>query len=283
MSVSIIIPSRTEKYLNNTIQEVLKKARGEIEVLPVLDGYELPEEEIIKDPRVKYVHLEPSVAMQKRHGINEAVKQSSCDHVMALDAHCMVGEGFDTILERDCEDNWVMIPRRLRLDAENWKVQEDGRPPIDYEYWMWKPFTRGGLHGYKWESRTVERMDIPIDDSLHFQGSCYFMHKDFFNRMGFMHTEGYGGFTQEAEEVALTTWMNGGRVRVNKNTWFAHLHKGKKYGRMYRLNYEEKKRGDAYSYDNFVIKHRPQFVELINKFMPIPNWPDNWEEYIWTP
>lgn len=277
MPTSIIIPSRQEKFLNHTIKDVLKNATGTIEVFPILDGYE--PDELIEDKRVKYIRLEPNSGMQKRHGINQAVSQSQYEHIMALDAHCMVARGFDSVLERDCEENWVMIPRRLRLDAENWCVQAyDGRPPIDYEYWKWQDFKKGGLHGYRWDSRTLERLHIPIDDSLHFQGSCYFMHKAFFNRMGFMHIEGYGGFTQEAEEIALTTWLNGGRVKVNKNTSYAHLHKGKKYGRMYKFNWEEKKAGDAYSYDLFVNKNRKAFAELINSFMPIPNWPEDWEK-----
>lgn len=278
MATTVIIPSREEIFLNNTIKDILKQYRGEIEVIPVLDRYE--PDEIIDDPRVHYIRLTEGDGMQKRHGINKAVVQSLYEHIMVIDAHCMVGEGFDTILERDCEENWVMIPRRLRLDAENWKVDEDGRPPVDYEYWKWRDFLQGALHGYRWDARTLERMNIPIDDSLHFQGSCYFMHKEFFNRMGFMHIEGYGGFTQEAEEIDLTTWMNGGAVKINKNTWYAHLHKGQRWGRMYKFDDKEKKRGDAYSYNNFVNNNRDAFIKLINRFMPIPNWKEDWVKYL---
>jgi len=67
---------------------------------------------------------------------------------------------------------------------------------------------------------------------------------------------------------------------VNKNCWYAHLHKGKKYGRMYDLNWEEKKAGDAYSYDFFVNQNREAFVALVEKFMPLPNFPKNWKDYL---
>jgi len=43
--VSVIIPSRNEKYLERTIRNVLENARGEVEVLAVLDGW-LPEQRI---------------------------------------------------------------------------------------------------------------------------------------------------------------------------------------------------------------------------------------------
>ena len=271
--LTIIVPSKTERFLDNTIRDIQEKATGVVEIIVVLDGYDTERIE-----GVKYIVLEASSANQKRHGVNKAVKESKYEHIMVVDAHCMFDKGFDEVLIRDCEDNWVMIPRRKRLDAENWCLEIDERPPIDYEYWKYRDFKKGGLHGYKWDERTIARKDIMIDDSLHFQGSCYFMHKTFFNKMGFMQIEGYGGFTQEAEEIALTTWLNGGRVKVNKNTWYAHLHKGKRYGRMYKLNWEEKKAGDAYSYNKFVNENRKAFVELINKFMPLPNWKKDWEE-----
>ena len=53
--LSVIIPSRNEKFLDNTIRDVLAKASGEVEVIPILDGYDTPR---IEDPRVKYIHFE---------------------------------------------------------------------------------------------------------------------------------------------------------------------------------------------------------------------------------
>ena len=75
--LTVIIPSKTEKFLQRTIQDVLEKATGDIEILPVLDGYTLPPEEIVTDPRVRYIHLPSSYHSQKRHGINKAVSEIS--------------------------------------------------------------------------------------------------------------------------------------------------------------------------------------------------------------
>jgi len=291
MSLSIIIPSRTEKFLNNTIKDILEKATGEIEVFPILDGYEGTEYEPVVDPRVKYVSLPNNGTMQKRHGVNAGVSLARFENVMWVDAHCMFGKGFDEILAKDCDDDWVVIPRRHRLHAEDWTI-EDGpeQPPIDYEYWMyrafigsWKDHRFGELHGYKWNERTMERKDILIDDTLTFQGSCVFMKKKFFDKMGFMKIDGYTGWGQEAEEVSLSTWTNGGRVVVNKNTWYAHLHKGAKWGRMFYMTKYQRDASIKYSYDHWVNKHRKEFAKVINAFMPIPNWPEDWEQNIWTP
>lgn len=283
--LSIIIPSRNELFLNNTIRDVLKNATGEIEVFPILDGYEPPE--LVEDKRVHYIRLPKQSFTQKRHGINKAVSLAKGKYIMALDAHCMVAKGFDEVLAKDCEDDWVVIPRRHRLDAENWCLQKQGhnKPPIDYEYTMLpRPETRYGLHGYKWNQRTLERWDIKIDDTLTCQGSCWFMTKKHYQKMGFMKIEGYTGWGQEAEEICFTTWLMGGRVIVNKNTWYAHLHKGKKYGRMYFMSKKANRACNDYSYEfwmNNKLKNRVHDLDwLIEKFMPLPKWPANWKEIL---
>ena len=282
MSLSVAIPSKNERFLNETIRDVLKNATGDIKVYPILDGYK--PDELIIDPRVEYILLPETSYMKKRHGINKMVEICDSKYVMTLDAHCLVAKGFDEQLIKDHQPNWVQIPRRHRLDAENWCLQDQGgRPPIDYEYFMFRPLARGeSLHGYKWDSRTIERADIMIDDTIEFQGSCWFMTKDWFNKMGFMQVEGYQGWGQEAEEIGLTTWLNGGRVVTNKNTYYAHLHKGKTYGRMYHLGEGERRRSYAYSRQKWLFDNKDFFISLIEKFMPMPAWPNNWKEQIWS-
>ena len=282
--LTIAIPSKTEKFLQKTILDVLEKATGDIEILPILDGYELPKNEIVHDPRVRYIHLPAVPYSQKRQGINLAVSQAKGEYVMSLDAHCMMAKGFDTQLAKDHKPNWVQIPRRNRLDADKWSLQpqSDNRPPIDYEYFMFPPMLKDhSIHGFKWDARTLSRWDIPIDDTIQFQGSCWFMTKKWFKKMGFMQVEGYTGWGQEAEEISFTTWKNGGRVVTNKNTWYAHLHKGVAHGRMYHLSREENRRSYAYSYNKWIIENKEFFCGLIEKFAPLPGWPANWKEQLW--
>jgi len=282
--LTVIIPSKTERFLQRTIQDVLEKATGEIEVLPVLDGYHPPQEEIVNDPRVRYIYLPPQNYTQKRHGVNKAVSEAKGEFVMSLDAHCMMANGFDTQLAKNHQPNWVQIPRRNRLDPENWclQPQSDNRPPIDYEYFMFPPLLKDhSLHGFKWDVKTLARWNTPIDDTIEFQGSCWFMTKEWFNKMGFMQIEGYTGWGQEAEEISLTTWKNGGEVKTNKNTWYAHLHKGVKYGRMYWMSRNENRCSYEYAYDFWLNKNKDFFISIIEKFMPMPGWPDNWKELLW--
>jgi hypothetical protein len=282
--VSIIIPSKTEKFLEPTIRDVLKNAEGDIEIFPVLDGYDVPKEEFVDDPRVHYLKLEPSTYTQKRHGVNLAVSKATGKYVMSLDAHCLVAKGFDKVLKEHHQSNWVQIPRRHRLDAEKWdlQIQCDSRPPIDYEYIIFHSLIKDrSIHGFKWDARTLERKDILIDDTIEFQGSCWFMTKDWFVKNGFMQVEGYRGWGQEAEEIGFTTWKNGGEVKTNKHTYYAHLHKGHKYGRMYYMSRDESRKSYAYSFNKWLIENKDFFIWLIGKFEPLPMWPKDWRDRLW--
>jgi len=284
--LSIVIPSRTEIFLQRTIQDVLEKSVTDIEVFPILDGYEIPPNEVVQDKRVKYVRLPKSYHTQKRHGINHAINNlSKGKYVMSLDAHCMLEHGWDEVILKDLDEDWIAIPRRHRLDAENWclQSQSDTRPPIDYEYIMWpKQFDPLGFHGFKWDARTLSRWDIKVDDTIEFQGSCWIMHKSWFQRNGFMQTIGFTGWGQEAEELGITTWLRGGRVVTNKNTYYAHLHKGSRWGRMYFLPKAETRDSLSYAYDYFINNKVPNVIHkfswLVEKFWPLPGWPDSWQK-----
>ena len=270
--VSVIIPSRQEVFLDQTIRDVLTNAAGPIEVFVILDGYDIPVEERVKDERLIYLHLPPSNIMNKRIGVNTAVKKARGLFVMALDAHCMVGPGFDVILARDCTDNMIMIPRRYKLDPVNWKIQDES-PVIDYEYWLWLPYKRDHiLKPYMWHERREQRADTMIDDTLTMQGSCWFMRKDYYERMGFMRCEGYTPWGQEDVELVMECWTTGGRVVVNKHTWYAHLFKGKTFGRMYKANQAQHAESRRYAYNYWCVERKADFEAVIKRFMPIPHW-----------
>lgn len=281
--VTVIIPSKTERFLEHTIRDVLHNATGDIQVIPVLDGYMVPDEEYVDDPRVDYLQLKPTKKTKKRQGINLAVENAKGEYVMALDAHCLVAKGFDKQLTKDHKPNWVQIPRRHRLDPIRWDLQKqsDTRPPIDYEYIIFDSLIKERfIHGYKWNRKTVNKFHVPIDDTLTFQGSCWFMTKQWYQKNNFMDTA-YQGWGQEAEEISFTTWKNGGEVKTNKNTYYAHLHKGRTYGRMYWMSREENRESWRYAFNRWVIDDREFFINLIQKFSPLPKWPKDWKDQIW--
>lgn len=282
--LSIIIPSRNERFLPQTVEDLLSKG-GDIEVIAVLDGYR-PDPPLKEDKRLIQLHRGRSYGM--RAGINAGAAVATGEYLMKLDGHCMFGENFDEILKADCDDNWVVIPRRYSLDAENWC--KFPKTPIDYEflsYPYWKP-DHVGMHGTIWKDRALERPDIEIDENMAFQGSCWFCKTEHFRtRIVQMQEEGYGTFIGEPQEVGNKTWLGGGKVMVNKKTWYAHLHKGKQYGRGYFMNKRETTKGNAYSADYWLNNRWEERIHdldwLVERFWPVPSWPNNYKEMLeWT-
>ena len=278
--LSIIIPSRNEPYFAKTIKDVLEKATGEIEIFGVIDGSEPTE--LVSDQRVKYLRLPKAwKKLQKRHGINLAVSESKGEYVLWADAHCMFEKGFDEILIRDHQPNWVQVPRRYSLDPDTWSIRY-WNPTVDYELiYYFDLFNNKMINTRLWKERAMNRKELMIDEIMTIQGSCAFMTKEWFKKMGFMQIEGYTGWGQEGEEITFKTWQNGGKVMVNKNTWYAHLHKGFLHKRTFLLTRYRVQISRDYSYNYWVKEHKDFFISHIERFWPIPGWPDNWKEEIW--
>jgi len=282
--VSVLIPSRNEQFLSKTVKDVLSKARGDIEVVTVLDGYWPNPYDLPDDPRLIVIHRSESQGM--RPAINSAASVATGLYLMKLDAHCMVAEGFDDTLASECDDDWVVIPRRYSLDAENWVIKKD-KPAIDYHYLSYPLADKedGGMHGRYWRERCVEHKDILIDDEMTSQGSCWFMSRKHWDWLGGLQTEGYGDFIQEFQEVGCKTWLGGRYVKVNKKTWYAHLHKGTTYGRGYFISRSSWHNGLRYSTDLWLNNRWSgrirDFEWLIDKFWPVPTWPEDWRDKVY--
>lgn len=286
--VSVLIPARGdashpagERYLQRTIDEVLEKAAGEVEVIPILDGYR-PEPPLKAHPQVKPLFLS---ACGLRPAVNAGVASATGTYVLKTDAHCLFAPGFDETLKANCDDDWLVIPRRYSLDVEHWTILKTGRPPVDYEYIAY-PFAdgQGGAvrMGNVWKTRAAERLGILLDDDMSFQGSCWFCHRAYFQRLGPLETTGWGTFVLEPEELGNKVWLSGGRVVVNKQTWYAHFHKGKEVGRGYFIDRKQLIRGrqwhiDFFLHNRWLPQWPPQvhpYPWLIEKFWPVPGWPE---------
>lgn len=285
MKLSVIIPSRNEIFLDKTIDDIFNKARGDIEVIAVLDGY-WPHPPPADRPNLHLLHWGRPKGM--RAAINGAAAIAKGDYLLKTDAHCMFAEGFDEVLKADCDGDWIVIPSRYSLDAENWDILRNRKSRVDYHYLSFPDAPGKGIHGSVWLQRARERKNdtqYDIDDEMSFQGSCWFMPaRHFHDFLGGMSEVGYGTFIQEPQEIGMKTWLGGGQIKTNKKTWYAHLHKGRRYGRGYYLSKREAIKGNNYSVDfwlNNKWKDRVHDIEwLIDKFAPVPTWPENWKELV---
>jgi glycosyltransferase involved in cell wall biosynthesis len=273
----VVIPARNEKFLAPTVHEILTKARGDVEVVVHLDGY-WPDPPLPTDRRIKLIHRGRSRGM--RAGINSAIEASTGEYIMKLDGHCMLDEAYDEKLKANCADNWVVIPRRFRLDADAWAIKKDGRAPIDCHFLSY-PFenvndVRCGMHGEEWRDRAARQKDILLSDEMSSQGSCWFTTRGWWKRgFGPLRVEDYGTFVQEFQEIGNETWGNGGEVKVNKGVFYAHLHKGKKHGRGYAISTRDHAKGHDYTIRHWMLDRAADTKKLVEKFWPVPSWPED--------
>lgn len=216
--VSVIIPARKERLLNQTIREIQTKFKGEFEIIVILDGGDAD-----RIDGVRYIYNKEAKGM--RTAINQGVVSAKGKYIMKLDAHCMLDEGIDEKLKVVHQENWIQTPRRKRLDHVRWVLTDQDKPDIDYTF-LGKNF-KG--HKDNEKNRDPKLKKILIDDTQTFQGSCYFITRDYFNKLGLLDDKHFGKIGSEAIEISLKCRSNGGRVVVNKTTWYAHAHMGAHY------------------------------------------------------
>lgn len=291
--LSVIIPTYHEPYLAKTIESLLNNAKGEVEIIPVLDGWQ-PEYALPQDPRVKILKLIKNLG--PRGATNAGIEKSKGEFIMKLDSHCAVGPGYDIILTESCQKDWLMVPRKYTLDEVNWQP-DYARPMVDYIYLS---FPQDSSWGFGMGARDWVRMrwarssnpDYDIDDLMTLQASCWLANREYFMKHLFPmddRPETYGPMAQDQQELALKYWLKGGAVKVNKKTWFAHLGKRgyhydqKIYSRLHKKD-EEFIKGNKWGTLHWLRNEEPGIIHpfswYINKFWPVPEWPDNWEEVI---
>ena len=121
----------------------------------------------------------------------------------------------------------------------------------------------------KWHRRTEE-----IDDVAGCMGPCFFMHKARFWETGGCDEGHEGGWGQQGIEVALKAILSGGRLVVNKKTWFAHWFRGDE-GFPYPMSGRQTARVREYSKDLWLNDKWPgqkrKFQWYLDKFNP-PGW-----------
>lgn len=225
MKLSVVIPSYKDPYHEKTVRDLLDNSElgDQLEIVSVFDGY-WPTWELVEDPRRRVVHLGKNRGM--RGAINAGVAVARGEYFMRLDEHCCFGKGYDRILTEACKPNEIMTARRFFLDPEQWKVMD--LPPVEHERLDIVNVSEGvrKFHGKPWKERDEAQKDVPISETMAMQGSMWIAQRDFFLKtVGELQTEGYGPLIQDSVEATMKYWKAGGRLMLNKNTWFAHKHR----------------------------------------------------------
>ena len=301
--VSVLIPSRNEIFLPETLADILSHARADTEIIVIADG-DWPDPPIEDDPRVTLVMH--GTAIGQRAATNEAARLARGAFVMKLDAHCAVDDGFDVklmqpYLDHELGPDVTTIPAQknlhvfnrvcsacgfrtyqgpLTLPCEKCKAQGTYQREL-----VWKP-RRGtttmawrfdtDLH-FQYDGPAQKRQVGDLCDVMTSLGACFFMRRDRFFDLGGL-DEAAGIWGQFGVEIACKSWLSGGRQVVNKRTWYAHMFRtqGLDFGFPYDLSGRAIEAARTYSQDLW-LRHRwpgatRRLSWILDHFWPIEGW-----------
>ena len=261
--LSVVIPSYKDKYHEKTVRDLLDNSElGDgLEIISVFDGY-WPSWEMVEDPRRRIVHLGKNRGM--RGAINAGIAVAQGKFFMRLDEHCKFAKGYDKALTDACKENEVMTARRYFLDPEKWEVMED-KGYVDYEDLTIQNVSEQvrKFAGKPNRRKSEERKDVMVDETQAMQGSMWIANREFFLKtVGELQTEGYGPLIQDSVEVCMKYWKAGGRLMLNKNTWFAHKH------RDFKRTHNNGTAENPAKCDQGYIYALEQWEDFFNKLLP---------------
>lgn len=308
--LSILIPSRNEAFLKNTIEDILKNIEADTEVIAVLDGA-WADPPILQHERVNVIYVPEPIG--QRAATNLACKLSKAKFVMKIDAHCAFDKGFDRkMIEgfKETGDNVTMVPIMRNLWAFDWKCLKCGKKwyqgptPIKCQETNFKgtgkpcdstKFTKKimwiGKHNpqstsycfdaiphfqyfedYKHRPEYIkDKKETGFTETMSLQGSCFMVTRENYWKWEVC-DEKLGNWGNQGIEVALATWFNGGRVLCNHHTWYAHLFRTQ--GGDFSFPWPNSGKETQKTKDNVKNKYwkNPKLVWLLKKFWPVNGW-----------
>lgn len=184
--ISVLIPSRNEKYLEQTKQDLLENAVGEVEVLSMED---------------------PGIG--QRATTNILALKAKGDIVMKCDAHCSFGYGWDREMLKSMDDKTMLAPYMMVLEPETWTVKPDKKTS---RYC----FNTDMVMLYDQET------DELVPETMCLQGSCWMTTK--YNYFAWnLGDESMGSWGGQGVELGIKAFLNGGVCKTTKNTYYAHM------------------------------------------------------------
>lgn len=237
MMLSVVIPSKQEPYLQQTLDDIERHKVLDTEVL------------WMEDPGIG-----------QRATTDLLVKQAKGEYIMKVDAHCSFGPGFDRIMLEDIESDVILAPYMLVLDAENWTVRTDKRSSNFY-------FDRELVMQYGVESKDI------ICKTMCLQGSCFMLRKDLYWELELGNMPSWGG---QGPELGLKGWLSGNRVLTTKNTYYAHMFRTTDADFPYDRGLNPGQQANTYLKDVFLTDKWPKAVHKLEWLVERFNRPGNW-------
>ncbi len=294
--LSILIPARNEMFLAKTIEDILKNIEGNTEVITILDGA-WADPPITQNERVTVIYHNQSIG--QRAATNEAARLSKAKYVMKVDAHCAFDKGFDVKMMREMHEDWTMVPLMKNLHAFDWVCPEGhrryqgpsgpckdcGKETVRDVVWIAKDspksvsycFDASPHFQYFGEYTKRPEGKGEITETMSLQGSAWMLTRDKYWELGVC-DEAFGSWGSQGIEVAVKTWLSGGKVMVNKKTWYAHMFRtqGGDFSFPYPMSGRGQENAKSYARDLFFNDKWDKQIRplswLVEKFWPVKGW-----------
>jgi hypothetical protein len=296
--LSILIPSRNEQFLARTIQDILENIEGNTEIIVGLDGL-WAEPPINDNPRVTIVHVSESIG--QRAMTNQLCRLSDAKYIMKVDAHCAFDKGFDVKMMSVMHDDWTMAPVMRNLHAFNWvcpdghiryqgpsgPCTECGKETVKDVVWIPKNNPQSSSYcfdpephfQYFNEFKKRPEGQGELTESMSLQGSCFMLTRAKYWELNIC-DEQFGSWGSQGIEVAVKTWLSGGKVIINHNTWYAHMFRtqGGDFGFPYEISgsavgHAKKTARELFFKGTWELQQKP-LSWLVERFWPVPGWKD---------
>ena len=300
-TLSVIIPSRNEIFLNKTIEDILEHKRGKTQIIVGLDG-DWPSEPIKDHPDVVVLHYSESIG--QRAITKQCARLSKAKYIAKTDAHCAFDEGFDIkMLEafKKVGDNIVMCPVMRNLHVFDWVCPdghrryqgesgvctECGKETTKDVVWIAKTNPQSWSYCFdpephfqyfqEYKKRAIKEDNLT--ESMSLQGSFFMMTREKYFALD-IDDENLGSWGSQGLTVACKFWLSGGRVLINHSTWYAHCFrtKGGDFGFPYDNPMREVKNNRKYVKELFFENKWEGQIKplswLLEKFWPVPEWKD---------
>lgn len=303
--LSILIPSRNEEFITRTVEDILEHVEADTEVIVLLDG-QWPQIPLPQHPRLNVIYCPESIG--QRAGTNLAYELSQGRYIMKVDAHCSFDQGFDRKMLEIVQPDWTVVPAMRNLHAFNWvckcgfeHYQDKGdkcpqcHGPMEKKM-IWKPRRGTWNHSYAFDStphfqyfseytRRPEQQGLALTETMSLQGSCFMLSREKYKELNICDDQLFGSWGSQGIEVAVKTWLSGGKVMVNHKTWYAHMFRTKQengFGFPYQLpsgqTENAKQKAKELFFNNKWDKAIHPLSWLVKKFWPIKSGDKIW----WT-
>jgi hypothetical protein len=127
-----------------------------------------------------------------------------------------------------------------------------------------------------WKKRATREGNLT--ESLSLQGSCFLMTREKYFELNIC-DESWGSWGQQGSEVSLKTWLSGGRVVINHNTYYGHLFRTQPgFGFPYSLSNSQVEHARKCCQDVFLNNKWEKQIHplswLLERFWPVDGWTD---------